>query len=183
MLELAARSGCGGLAIGLESFCKESLLGAHKWFNDPDRFYRDIETIKSYGILIWGSFVLGFDEDDEKGLKRTIAMAKSSKLDFACFNFLTPLPGTSMYDRFNEQGRLTSTKWAEYNMAHLVYRPRVVSQSVQENLVRKAWLEFYSLRSLFKRLGIRPGKIQLFIWLVNLVLWFYTRKKLRWELE
>jgi len=179
MLELAARSGCVGLAIGLESFCKESLVGAHKRFNDPDRFYRDIETIKSYGILIWGSFVLGFDEDNEKGLERTIAMAKSSKLDFACFNFLTPLPGTSIYDRFTEQGRLTSTNWSHYNMSHLVYRPSGVSQSVLENMVRKAWLEFYSLRSLFNRLGIRLGKIPLFIWLVNLALCFYTRKKLR----
>jgi radical SAM superfamily enzyme YgiQ (UPF0313 family) len=183
MLELIVRSGCVGLAIGLESFCKESLNCANKRFNDPDRFYRDIETIKSHGILIWGSFVLGFDEDDEKGLERTIAMAKNSKLDFACFNFLTPLPGTSIFNRFTEQGRLTSTNWSEYNMAHLVYLPSGVSQSVLESMVRKAWLEFYSLKSLFRRLEIKLGKIPLFIWLVNLALCFYTRKKLKWELE
>jgi radical SAM superfamily enzyme YgiQ (UPF0313 family) len=165
-------------AIGLESFSKESLEGAHKRFNDPDRFYKDIETIKGFGIFIWGSFVLGFDEDDEAGLEKTITMAKSSKLDFACFNFLTPLPGTAVYDRFEKEDRLTSKHWAEYNMAHLAFRPMRVTGDVLEQKVRKAWLEFYSLKAIFYRLGPSLGKIRLFVWLVNLALWFYTRKTL-----
>ncbi|MFW6115147.1 MAG: B12-binding domain-containing radical SAM protein [Thermodesulfobacteriota bacterium] len=178
MLELAARSGCIGMAIGLESFSRESLEGAHKRFNDPDRFYQDIAVIKSYGIFIWGSFVLGFDEDDEAGLEKTIAMARSSKLDFACFNFLTPLPGTAIYDRFKREDRLESENWAEYNMANLVFRPIKVTGELLGQQVRKAWLEFYALKALFHRLGLSVGKIRIFVWLVNLALCFYTRKKL-----
>ncbi len=181
MLELAAASGCIGFAIGLESFSRKSLLGAHKRFNDPERFYRDIETIKSYGIFIWGSFVLGFDEDDEKGLERTIRMAKNSSLDFACFNFLTPLPGTAIYERLISDGRLESRDWAKYNMANRVFRPFGVTGEVLEGKVRKAWIEFYSLKSLFSRLGLKLGKVRFFVWLVNLTLCFYTRKKLKWE--
>jgi radical SAM superfamily enzyme YgiQ (UPF0313 family) len=179
ILELAARSGCIGLAIGLESFCKESLEAAHKRFNDPDQFYRDIEFIKSYGIFIWGSFVLGFDEDDEKGLENTIKMAKASKLDFACFNFLTPLPGTMVYDKLEKEDRLGSKKWDDYNMANLVFLPIRVTSEVLEEKVRKAWLEFYSIKAIFKRLGFSLGKIRFFVWLVNLALCFYTRKKLK----
>ena len=145
ILELAVQSGCVGLAIGFESFCKESLEGAHKRFNHPERFYGDIETIKRYGILIWGSFVLGFDEDNEQSLENTIQMAKPSKLDFACFNFLTPLPGTTVHDKFTEEGRLVHKNWADYNMANLIFRPARVTGSVLEKSVRKAWLEFYSL--------------------------------------
>jgi radical SAM superfamily enzyme YgiQ (UPF0313 family) len=180
MLELAARSGCIGLAIGLESFCKESLEAAHKRFNNPDQFYRDIELIKSYGIFIWGSFVLGFDEDDENSLENTIKMAKASKLDFACFNFLTPLPGTIVYDKFEKEGRLGSKNWADYNMANLVFRPIRVTSEVLEEKVRKAWLEFYSIKAIFKRLGFSLGKVRFFVWLVNFALCFYTRKKLKW---
>jgi radical SAM superfamily enzyme YgiQ (UPF0313 family) len=178
-LELAARSGCVGLAIGFESFYKESLRGAHKRFNDPERFYREIETIKRYGILIWGSFVLGFDEDDEKSLEKTIEMSRRSKLDFACFNFLTPLPGTMVYDQFEKDGRLTSKNWADYNMANLVFRPERVTTEVLEKMVKKAWLEFYSMNSLVHRLGLSFRKIRLFIWLLNLVLCYYTRKKIK----
>jgi radical SAM superfamily enzyme YgiQ (UPF0313 family) len=178
MLELAARSGCIGLAIGLESFSRESLEGAHKRFNDPDRFYQDIERIKRSGIFIWGSFVLGFDEDDEAGLEKTITMAKSSRLDFACFNFLTPLPGTAIYDRFEREDRLASRNWAEYNMANLVFRPVKVTGEVLGQKVRKAWLEFYALKAVFHRLGLSMGKIRFFVWLVNLALCFYTRKRI-----
>ena len=181
MLELAAKSGCIGLAIGFESFCKESLKGAHKRFNRPDQYYEDIEIIKSYGILIWGSFVLGFDEDDEANLEKTVWSAKRSKLDFACFNFLTPLPGTDVYEAFERDGRLTNKNWADYNMANLVFRPIRVTDKVLREKVRKAWLEFYSLRALIHRLGLSLGKIRLFIWLVNLALCFYTRKKLKWN--
>ena len=180
MLELAARSGCIGLAIGLESFCKESLEAAHKRFNDPDQFYRDIELIKSYGIFVWGSFVLGFDEDDENSLENTIKMAKASKLDFACFNFLTPLPGTIVYDKLEKEGRLGSKNWADYNMANLVFRPIRVTSEVLEEKVRKAWLEFYSIKAIFKRLGFSLEKVRFFVWLVNFALCFYTRKKLKW---
>jgi radical SAM superfamily enzyme YgiQ (UPF0313 family) len=180
MLELAAKSGCIGLAIGLESFCEDSLEEAHKRFNEPDEFYQDIETIKRHGILIWGSFVLGFDEDDEEGLEKTIRMARESKLDFACFNFLTPLPGTVVYDKFKQEGRLNGKGWANYNMANLVFRPARVTSEVLEEKVRKAWLEFYSMSAIIKRLGPSLGKIRFFIWLLNLAICFYTRKKLKW---
>jgi radical SAM superfamily enzyme YgiQ (UPF0313 family) len=180
MLELAAKSGCIGLAIGLESFCEDSLEEAHKRFNEPDQFYQEIETIKRHGILIWGSFVLGFDEDDEEGLEKTIRMARGSKLDFACFNFFTPLPGTVVYDRFKQEGRLNGKGWANYNMANLVFRPARVTSEVLEEKVRKAWLEFYSMSAIIKRLGPSLGKIRFFIWLLNLAICFYTRKKLKW---
>jgi radical SAM superfamily enzyme YgiQ (UPF0313 family) len=181
MLELAAKSGCIGLAIGLESFCRESLEGAHKRFNDPEQFYRSIETVKRHGILIWGSFVLGFDEDDEESLERTIQMAKRSKLDFACFNFLTPLPGTTVYEKFEREGRLVGRNWSDYNMANLVFHPAKVTGAVLRKKVRRAWLEFYSLKAVFKRLGFSSGRIRFFIWLLNLAICFYTRKKLRWS--
>jgi radical SAM superfamily enzyme YgiQ (UPF0313 family) len=181
LLEMAAKSGCVGLAIGLESFCKESLEGAHKRLNDPASFYRDIKTIKSYGMLIWGSFVLGFDEDDEAGLEYSIQMAKASKLDFACFNFLTPLPGTEVYQKFRDDGRLTDKSWVEYNMAHAVFRPLRMTNKVLEEKVKRAWLEFYSLKSIISRLGFPKGKVRFFIWLINLALWYYTRKKLKWK--
>jgi radical SAM superfamily enzyme YgiQ (UPF0313 family) len=164
----------------LESFSRESLEGAHKRFNDPYRFNKDIERIKGFGIFIWGSFVLGFDEDDVHSLERTITMAKSSKLDFACFNFLTPLPGTKVYDRFEKENRVLNKDWGNYNMANVVFQPKKLSSKELKHHVKRAWLEFYSLKAICHRLGSSMGKIRLFVWLVNLALWFYTRKKLKW---
>ena len=181
MLELARESGCIGLAIGLESFSPATLKGANKGFNDPKKFHRDIRTIKEYGIMIWGSFVFGFDQDDEKSLEMTIREAGGSHLDFACFNFLTPLPGTKVYDAFEKESRVTDKNWSDYNMANVVFQPHNLTPADLEKKVRKAWLKFYSLHSVFKRLSHPFGKVRIFIWFVNLALWFYTRKKLLWK--
>jgi hypothetical protein len=49
-----------------------------------------------------------------------------------------------------------------------------------EKMVKKAWLEFYSIKAVIHRLGLSFRKIRLFIWLLNLAIYFYTRKKIKW---
>jgi radical SAM superfamily enzyme YgiQ (UPF0313 family) len=179
LLELAARSGCLGFAIGLESFSRNTLDEMGKNFNRPEHFHRLIRKIKSYGMIVWGSFVLGFDRDDEGSIRHTIEMARTSKLDFACFNFLTPLPGTEVYQQLVREKRLNNRNWADYNMANLVFEPTRMSGETLEREMRNAWLDFYSLKAICKRLGFRWKKFHPFIWLINLALFYYTHKKIK----
>jgi len=179
LLELAAESGCVGFALGLESFSPNTLDEMGKNFNKPEYFHKLIKKIKSYGMIVWGSFVLGFDRDDEKIIRYTIEMARNSKLDFACFNFLTPLPGTEVYHQLVREKRLTNQNWADYNMANLVFKPTKMSGETLEREMRNAWLDFYSLKAICKRLGFRWKKFHPFIWLINLALFYYTRKKIK----
>jgi radical SAM superfamily enzyme YgiQ (UPF0313 family) len=179
LLELAAKSGCLGFAIGLESFSRNTLDEMGKNFNKPEYFHRLIRKIKSYGMIVWGSFVLGFDRDDEGSIRHTIEMARNSKLDFACFNFLTPLPGTEVYQQLVREKRLSNRNWADYNMANLVFEPTRMSGETLEREMRNAWLDFYSLKAICKRLGFRWKKFHPFIWLINLALFYYTHKKIR----
>ncbi len=179
LMELAAKSGCLGLAIGFESFSPNTLDEMGKNFNKPEYFHKLIKKIKSYGMIVWGSFVLGFDRDDEKGIRYTLELAQNSKLDFACFNFLTPLPGTEVYRQLVTEKRLTDSHWGHYNMAKLVFKPAKMSGETLEFEMRNAWLDFYSLKAICKRLGVRWKKFHPFIWLINLTLFYYTRKKIK----
>jgi radical SAM superfamily enzyme YgiQ (UPF0313 family) len=178
LLEMAAESGCLGFAIGFESFWPNTLDEMGKSFNKPEHFHKLIKKIKSHGMIVWGSFVLGFDRDDEESVHYTIEMARNSKLDFACFNFLTPLPGTEVYHQLVREERLTDSNWGDYNMANLVFKPRKMSGKALEREMRNAWLDFYSLKAIYKRLGFRWKKFHPFIWLINLALFYYTRKKI-----
>lgn len=178
LLELAAESGCVGFAIGFESFSPNTLDEMGKNFNKPEYFYKLIQKIKSRGMIVWGSFVLGFDRDDERSIHHTTQMARSSKLDFACFNFLTPLPGTEVFHQLVREGRLTDSNWADYNMANLVFTPAKMSAGTLEREMKNAWLDFYSLNAIVKRLGFRWKKFHPFIWVINLVLFYYTRKRI-----
>jgi radical SAM superfamily enzyme YgiQ (UPF0313 family) len=132
LLEIAAESGCLGFAIGFESFSPNTLDEMGKNFNRPEYFHELIKKIKSYGMIVWGSFVLGFDRDDKKSIRYTLEMARNSKLDFACFNFLTPLPETEVYHHLVTEQRLTNSNWGDYNMANLVFKPSKMSGETLE---------------------------------------------------
>jgi len=64
MLELAAESGCTMLSIGFESISRATLKSVHKHVNQPETFAALVEKVHSYGIMVFGLFMFGFDGDD-----------------------------------------------------------------------------------------------------------------------
>ena len=70
MLELAAESGCTMLSIGFESISRATLKSVHKHVNRPETFAALVEKVHSYGIMVFGLFMFGFDGDDSLGLRR-----------------------------------------------------------------------------------------------------------------
>ena len=63
LMELMARSGCGGLLIGFESICDASLRDIRKRFNDPALYRTLIDDLHALGISVQGCFVFGIDDD------------------------------------------------------------------------------------------------------------------------
>jgi len=61
MLELAAESGCTLLSIGFESITRSTLTSVHKHVNRPETFASLVEKVHSYGIMVFGLFMFGFD--------------------------------------------------------------------------------------------------------------------------
>src|ERR1700709_1129852 len=71
MLELAAESGCTMLSIGFESISRETLKSVHKHVNQPETFAALVEKVHSYGIMVFGLFMFGFDGDDRSVFDNT----------------------------------------------------------------------------------------------------------------
>ncbi|MCX7667733.1 MAG: B12-binding domain-containing radical SAM protein, partial [Atribacterota bacterium] len=144
LLQLASRSGCIALFVGFESVNEENLKDMHKTFNRVDRYRKLIEKFHQQGIMVIGSFVFGFDEDDTSVFPRTLQFIEEAKIDFAQFSVLTPLPGTEVFTKLKEEGRIFSYDWSKYDFAHVVYQPaKMTPQELQEgyNLVFR---QFYS---------------------------------------
>jgi radical SAM superfamily enzyme YgiQ (UPF0313 family) len=108
LLALAAKAGCIGVFIGFETTSIEGLEEIHKKFNI--RKGQDISVavrrIHSYGIAVVGSFIIGLDVD-KKGVGREIAAAAQRYgLDSINVVFLTPLPGTRLWDEMDAKNRV-----------------------------------------------------------------------------
>jgi radical SAM superfamily enzyme YgiQ (UPF0313 family) len=130
VLNWAQKSGCMALFIGFESINEESLQSMRKArnLNIGIRNYKEvIKKIHSYGIGVYGQFILGSDGDRKDVFQRTIEFILDSKIDSASFTISTPLPGTRLYKRLSSEGRLLSTNypedWKLYDYAHTVFRP------------------------------------------------------------
>jgi len=160
-LELAARSGCKQLFIGLESVSQASVNEVSKPFNRVDEYARAIERIHSYGMSVQVGIVFGFDHDTESVFEQTADFLEIAGVQNATFNMLTPFPGTRLYQRLEAEGRILTRDWSKYNgRADVVFQPRRMSPGALLAGYRYANARFYSLRSIARRLSHSP--VQLF---------------------
>jgi radical SAM superfamily enzyme YgiQ (UPF0313 family) len=153
-IEWLAKSGCTSLLIGFESLSKKNLMRSQKFQNDPAEYREIIESLHQHGIAICGSFIFGFDEDDPSVFEETVSFAIQTKLFLAIFMILTPYPGTTFYNRVKNEGRLVQDQWWLLEKPE-DYAPYFLPMKMSAEALRegwqRAWKEFYSFPSIWKR--------------------------------
>jgi len=170
LLSLAAQSGCIDLFLGIESISNASLAEVGKKINVVEQYEEVISKIHAHGIAIHGFFIFGFDEDDEDVFDSTADFAIKNKLESAQFDLLTPYPGTKFYDKIVAEGRLLSNDWSKYGY-ELLFEPKKMSAQTLHEKQQQVWRRFYSLPSIFKRIGLWRKHI-VKLWILNL---YYRR--------
>jgi len=159
-LELAARSGCKQLFIGLESVSQASLNAVSKAFNRVDEYARAIERIHAHGMSVQAGIVFGFDHDTEGVFAETLDFLEASGVQNATFNILTPFPGTRLFQRLDGEGRILTRDWSKYNgRADVVFQPRHMSPEALLEGYKYALARFYSFGSIHRRLSRSPAQL------------------------
>jgi anti-anti-sigma factor len=153
LLKLAKASGCTSFFIGFETLSKENLASMNKSFNKSQDYEELIKKIRDHGISIIGSFIFGLDQDDSSVFERTVSFCEKHKIDLPTYHILTPLPGTRLYKRMEEEGRLLHKKWEEYNGSAVVFRPKLMPEDTLQSGYFWAYRETYSWSSIMKRLS------------------------------
>ena len=123
--------------------------------------------------------IFGFDHDTPAIFKDTVDLLEQAGVQNATFNILTPFPGTPLFRRMENEGRLLTRNWHEYNgRDHVVYQPKQMSAAELLAGFRYANGRFYSLVSIGKRLA--RSSIQLWWTLpLNLAYGYQWRKAAR----
>lgn len=160
LLDLLAESGCFMVLIGFESLRRGNLQEMGKGWNHGRLVYEQaIERLHARGILIYGTFVFGYREDDIDSFTETLDFALAQRLAIANFNPLTPTPGSLLYARLKEQGRLLHERWwldPDYRYGQAIFRPRGMTPEELQQGCFEARLGFYSFSSITQRLRPRP---------------------------
>lgn len=158
MLELAAASGCYMLSIGFESISSRTLKDVHKSVNRPEEYARLVERIHSYGIMVFGLFMFGFDTDDENVFEATTRLNIDAGFDMCAYSVLTPYPGTLAWYELKRAGRLVSYDWSKYDQGHIVYEPRGMSAQALRDGHRGTFRTFYSWPSIVRRFPLAGSR-------------------------
>ena len=153
LLDLAARSGCRGLLIGFETLSQAALDETSKSFNMRRDYYAVMQRLHARGIAIMGTFVFGFDHHRTDAFAETVEFVYQANIDLPRYAILTPFPGTPLFRRLQEAGRILSRDWSLYDGQHVVYQPQQLSPETLLRGTEWAWKQTYSFRSIAKRLA------------------------------
>ena len=156
LMKAAKESGCVAMFIGIESIYQENLDDVHKGVNHADTYYEAIQRIHDHGIAINAGMILGMDHDDESVFEQTLEFLEKTKIEYATFHILTPVPGTILYKRMEQEGRIIDRDWSKYNGGYTVFRPKLMSPEALEEGYYWTYHQFYSMRSMFTRIA-EPG--------------------------
>ena len=92
--------------VGIETPSMESLNETMKYQNMNRSLLDSVKVIQNTGLLVHGGFIIGFDNDMEDIFDRQIEFITQAAIPNAMVGLLVALPGTPLYKRIQETGRL-----------------------------------------------------------------------------
>jgi len=154
---LAAQAGCRGVFIGFESPTPEGLrgLGRKSDLLKGRDLRADVRRIQRHGMMVAGSFIMGLDMDKTGIGKRISDAASQCGMDTINVGFLTPLPGTRLWDLMKAEERIAldtfPEDWKYYTLTFPVARYKHLSLGdiIEEMLACNR--SFYSLSRVLSR--------------------------------
>ena len=167
-LELLVCSGCQGVLVGFESLDPANLKDMNKSFNTMrGGFEKALANLRRHRIRVYGTFIFGYDRDTPESFRNTVKFAKDHALYIAAFNHLTPFPGTPLYRRLQNEGRLLYENWwldDRYSYNRIPFQPRGMTPEALQHNCLEARREFYSWRSIFQRSLDAVNRSDWFMW-------------------
>jgi len=157
LLVLAAKAGCRGVFVGFESPSPEGLREIGKKFNllKGRDFRASVRRIQRHNILVVGSFIIGLDIDERGVGKRIAEVARQYGMDNLNVLFLTPLPGTRLWDKMKSEDRVAldtfPEDWKYYTLTFPVARYKHLSlDGIIEEMI-SCDRDFYSMPRILRR--------------------------------
>ncbi len=139
LLRLAYQSGCHIAFIGFESLRPDSLgeINKNHWkMKQVAKYTENIKKIQENGIVAFGAFVVGFENDDLDVFDEIGDFTIRNNMP-GQFTLATPIPGSRLYQTLYTEGKLFNPVfWNECNFYNLVFRhDKISKKEAQKSLI------------------------------------------------
>jgi radical SAM superfamily enzyme YgiQ (UPF0313 family) len=105
-MQMMVESGFHAVFVGIETPDEYSLAECNKKQNLNRDLVRDVKRLQRAGLQVQGGFIVGFDNDNASIFQRQIDFIQRSGIVTAMVGLLQAPPGTPLYERLQQEGRL-----------------------------------------------------------------------------
>lgn len=106
LMHMMVEAGFDTVFIGIETPDEDSLAECNKKQNKNRNLIESVKSIQRTGLQVQGGFIVGFDSDGPSIFQRQIDFIQNSGIVTAMVGLLQAPPGTKLYERLKEEGRL-----------------------------------------------------------------------------
>jgi radical SAM superfamily enzyme YgiQ (UPF0313 family) len=106
LMRMMVEAGFNTVFIGIETPDEDSLAECSKRQNTNRDLLEDVRRIQRTGLQVQGGFIVGFDNDTPSIFQRQIDFIQGSGIVTAMVGLLQAPPGTRLYERLKQEGRL-----------------------------------------------------------------------------
>jgi len=106
LMTMMVDAGFTAVFVGIETPDDDSLAECNKYQNRGRDLLDSVRRIQHAGMQVQGGFIVGFDSDTPSIFARQIEFIQKSGIVSAMVGLLQAFPGTQLYRRLQDEGRL-----------------------------------------------------------------------------
>lgn len=170
LLELLADANFYQVLIGIESPNKESLKEAGKFGNLKGDLIAEVHKVLSYGIVVRGAMIVGFDNDDLDIFDAQYEYMQKACLPSVSLHMLNAPVGTRLWRRLRAEGRMIDAASIADSSTQRLFNNTIPKRMSRVELMQGfrdlyarlfTWESFYERMICFVSLVARVPKVRL----------------------
>jgi radical SAM superfamily enzyme YgiQ (UPF0313 family) len=143
LVQLLEKAGCYSLGMAVESG-SQRIMDHMRRGQTLEMLEEKVRLVnKTSNIRMSGFFIIGYPEEEEADILKTIRLAKRLPFSRANFTMWMPVPGSEMTERLKKEGKLNNVDSDKVVINKISFVSEKIEKDKLEKLFLKAYTSFY----------------------------------------
>lgn len=130
LMNMMTGAGFDCVFVGIESIDEASLAEANKFINRNRDLVASVKRLHQAGLRVYGSFIVGFDNDTPSTFGRMARFIDKSNIPIAMVGILNAGKGTRIHDRLKNENRLICDSQGDNTDFSLNFVPKMEASTL-----------------------------------------------------